>query len=84
MAAAAPSTEAETPTGVRRGARSPDQVRPLARSSPPPRARLGAPPNPGLRAGSHPRASGPLRPRGRDRAAATAPSAGSEDRGAIG
>ena len=67
MAAAAPSTEAETSTGIRRGARGPDQVRPLAGSSPPPRARPGAPPNPGLRAGSHPRASGPLRPRGRDR-----------------
>lgn len=67
IAAAAASTEAETSTGVRRAARGPDQVRPLAESSSQPHARPGAPPNPGLRAGSHPSASGLLRLRGRER-----------------
>ena len=84
IAAAAPSTEAETPTGVRRPARGPDQVRPLAGYSPRLRSRPGAPPNPRLRAGSHPRASGLLRPGEGSAGAAVAPSAGSEDRGAIG
>lgn len=69
IAAAAPSTEAETPTGVRRAARGPNQVRPLAGSSPqspaPRPARCTA--QPGTTRRKSPARFRPAQARGRER-----------------